>query len=86
MTGGPEETLRQRHGGQGTDTQAGFVPAQLGTRYLHKISSQDIYRRSTAKSKCCCSIWQRKGPGTKSISVIAKVAWYKINFSSLQLY
>ena len=45
MTGGPEETLRQRHGGQGTDTQAGFVPAQLGTRYLHKISSQDIYRR-----------------------------------------
>ena len=43
-----------------------------------------IFRRilmSTAKSKCCCSIWQRKGPGTKSISVIAKCAWYKINFS-----
>ena len=41
---------------------------------------------STAKSKCCCLIWQRKGTGTKSISVIAKVAWNKINFSSLQLY
>ena len=35
---------------------------------------------STAKSKCCCSIWKRKGPGSKSISVIAKVAWCKINF------
>ena len=34
--------------------------------------------RSAAKSKCCWSIWQRKGPGTKSISVIAKVARYKI--------
>ena len=48
-----------------------------------------IFRRilmSTAKSKCCCSIWQRKGPGTKSISVIAKVAWYKINFIGSQLY
>ena len=41
---------------------------------------------STAKSKCCCSIWQRKGPGTKSISVIAKGAWYKINCIGLQLY
>ena len=41
---------------------------------------------TTAKSKCCCSIWQRKGPGTKSISVIAIVAWYKINFIGLQLY
>ena len=39
-----------------------------------------------AKSKCPSSIWQRKGPGTKSISVIAIVAWYKINFIGLQLY
>ena len=48
MTGGSEEILRQRDGGKGTDTQAGIVPAQLGTRYLHKISTQDttedIYR------------------------------------------
>ena len=40
---------------------------------------------NTAKSKCCCSIWQREWPGTKSISVIAKVAWYKINFIGSQL-
>ena len=38
----------------------------------------------TPKSKCCCSIRQEKGPGTKSISVIAKGAWYKINFNGLQ--
>ena len=31
-------------------------------------------------------IWQQKGPGEKSISVIAKVARYKIIFSGLQLY
>ena len=41
---------------------------------------------ATAKSKCCCSIQKRKGPGTKSISVIAKVAWCKINFIGLLLY
>ena len=41
---------------------------------------------STAKSKCPSSIWQRKGPGTKSISVIVIVAWYKINFIGSQLY
>ena len=41
---------------------------------------------ATAKSKCCCSIWKRKGPGTKSISVIAKGAWYKNNFIGLNLY
>ena len=40
---------------------------------------------STAKSMCPNSIQQRKGPGTKSISVIAKVAWYKINFIGSQL-
>ena len=39
----------------------------------------------TAKSRCPSSIWQQNGPGTKSISVIAKGAWYKINFSGLQL-
>jgi hypothetical protein len=39
-----------------------------------------------AKSKCCCSIWQRKGPGTKSISAVAKVAWYNINFIGIRLY
>ena len=41
---------------------------------------------TTAKSKCPSSIWQRKGPSPKSISVIAKGVWYKINFSGLQLY
>ena len=29
---------------------------------------------------------EAKGPGTKSISVEAKVSWYKINFIGLQLY
>ena len=44
---------------------------------------------TTAKSKCCCSIQQRKGPGTKSIAVIQKRSWYKINCSNsawTQLY
>ena len=40
----------------------------------------------TAKSKCPSSIWKQKGPGTKSISVVAKVAWCKINFIGLLLY
>ena len=44
------------------------------------------YIYTTPKSKCPCSSQQRKGPGTKSISVIAKGVWYKINFSGLQLY
>ena len=46
---------------------------------------QHSFIMSTAKSRYLSSIWQRKGPGTKSISVIAKVAWYKINFIGSQL-
>ena len=39
-----------------------------------QMNIKTFWGQSTPKSMCCCSIWQRKGPGTKSISVIAIVA------------
>ena len=50
------------------------------------VQNDDVYALSTAKSKCCCSILQRKGHGSKSISVVAKGSRYNINFTVLQLY
>ena len=49
-------------------------------RFGQSVPTPSLSGLPTAKSKCCCSIWKRKGPGTKSISVIAKGSWYKINF------
>ena len=68
---------------QRTTVTAQFSPSLDDDPLHHPLFDDDD---ATAKSKCCCSIWQRKGPGTKSISVIAIVAWNKINFIGLQLY
>ena len=58
MTGGSEEILRQRDGGKGTDTQAGIVPAQLGTRYLqkilHKISTEAFSSDQINRARLLC--------------------------------
>ena len=50
------------------------------------LSVSSPFPPPTAKSKCPCSSQQRKGPGTKSIAVIAKGSRYNINFTGLQLY
>ena len=57
---------------------------------LSFFQNRDLHRRSSDVMFITIQVLlldlAAKGPGTKSISVIAKMTWYKINFSSLQLY
>ena len=62
--------------------RAGYRFLSRGIEVQTRYASLLAQVKATAKSKCCCSILQRKGHGTKSISVIAKGSWYKINFSA----
>ena len=90
----PEVVVLWRARGGGGPRGGEALCFEPGARWLHVIvkSCQNEELRflaipgSTAKSMCPNSIQQRKGPGTKSISVIAIVAWYKINFIGLHLY
>ena len=70
--------------GQGVaiSTTAFMLPRFFVQTHIFSVSPSS----STAKSKCCCSILQRKGHGSKSISVVAKGSRYNINFTVLQLY
>ena len=53
---------------------------------LRGILIQPRNSPDTILRKCHSSIWQRNGPGIKSISVIAKGVLYKIKFSGLLFY
>ena len=54
------------------DCDDGEEVSRVRLRYpKHLLSDDDVYyclesTESAAKSKCCCSIWKRKGPGLGS--------------------